>query len=88
MPTLSIFFGIIVRMYSEVTAKHNKPHIHAAFSGEDVAVGLDGEVLAGSLPANKMKLLEAWMLIHQDDLAANWELLQRGEQCFRIDPLR
>jgi hypothetical protein len=29
-----------------------------------------------------MDLLEAWMLIHQDDLAANWELLQRGEQCF------
>ncbi|MDR0591873.1 MAG: DUF4160 domain-containing protein [Bifidobacteriaceae bacterium] len=88
MPTLSVFFGIIVRMDSEVGAKHGKPHLHAAFSGREVVVALDGEVLAGSLPANKTKLLEAWMLIHQDDLAANWELLQRGEQCFRIDPLR
>lgn len=35
-----------------------------------------------------MKLLEAWMEIHHDDLEANWTLLFNGEQFFRIDPLR
>jgi len=88
MPVLSLFYGIIVRMYNEADGKHHKPHIHAAFSGEEVVVALDGEVLEGGIPNNKMHLLLGWMDIHRDDLAANWELLESGEQHFRIEPLR
>lgn len=28
MPTISMFYGIIIRMYREVGGKHNTPHIH------------------------------------------------------------
>ncbi len=45
MPVLSMFFGIIVRMYREVSGKHNMPHIHAEYSGDEVVVALDGTVL-------------------------------------------
>ena len=51
-------------------------------------IALDGTVLEGSIPKGKMKLLEAWMEIHREDLEANWKLLSNGEQFFRIDPLR
>lgn len=88
MPVLSIFFGIIVRMYREQGGQHNMPHLHAEYSGEEVVVSLDGTVLEGSFPKNKMKLLQAWMEIHHDDLEANWTLLSNGEQFFRIDPLK
>ena len=88
MPVLSIFYGIIVRMYQEAGGRHNLPHIHAEFSGNEVVVALDGTVLEGEIPKGKMKLLEAWMEIHRDDLEANWKLLSGGEQFFRIDPLR
>ena len=88
MPVLSTFFGIIVRMYREVGGKHNAPHIHAEYSGEEVVVALDGTVLEGAIPKNRMKLLEAWMVIHREDLEANWKLLSNGEQFFRIDPLK
>ena len=88
MPVLSMFFGIIVRMYRELGGKHNLPHVHAEFSGDEVVVALDGTVLEGSIPRNKMKLLLAWMEIHHDELVANWTLLSNGEQFFRIDPLR
>ena len=87
MPVLSTFFGIIVRMYREVGGKHNVPHIHAEYSGDEVVVALDGTVLEGEIPKNRMKLLEAWMVIHREDLEANWKLLTNGEQFFRIDPL-
>ena len=56
--------------------------------GEEIVIALDGSVLEGSIPKGKMKLLEAWMEIHRDDLEANWKLLSNGEQFFRIDPLR
>ena len=48
----------------------------------------DGRVLAGSLPKQKMKLVEAWLEIHKEDLLANWKLAVAGEPVFRIDPLR
>ena len=88
MPTLSVFYGIIVKMYKEVGGKHNLPHVHAEYSGDEVVVGLNGEVLEGSIPGNKMKLLLAWLEIHKEDLEANWTLLSNDEQYFRIDPLR
>ena len=59
MPVLSMFFGIIVRMYLENGGRHNMPHIHAEYSGEEVVVTLDGEVIEGKISRNKMKLLEA-----------------------------
>ena len=88
MPVLSMFFGIMVRMYKELGGKHNMPHIHADYSGDEVVVALDGPILEGGLPRAKMKLLEAWMEIHRDELEANWKLLSNGEQFFRIDPLK
>ena len=57
MPTLSIFFGIIVYMYNEKGGKHNIPHIHAEYQDEEIVVDFDGNVLEGALPKNKLKLL-------------------------------
>lgn len=88
MPTLSVFFGIIVRMYAEAGGQHNIPHLHAEYQGQKAVVTFDGEVLEGGLPKIKMHMLLAWIAIHKEDLAANWELLSAGEQSFRIDPLR
>lgn len=88
MPTISVFFGIIIRMYRELGGKHNIPHIHAEYSGEEVVVSLDGDILEGSIPKNKQKLVDAWIEIHHEDLEANWKLLSEGQQFFRIDPLK
>ncbi|MGL5153180.1 MAG: DUF4160 domain-containing protein [Clostridium sp.] len=88
MLTISIFYGIIIRMYREIGGKHNIPHIHAEYSGEEVVVSLDGDILEGAIPKNKQKLVDAWIEIHREDLLANWKLLSEGQQFFRIDPLK
>jgi hypothetical protein len=88
MPVLSLFYGLIIRMYKEVTEKHHKPHIHAEYAGDEIVISLDGEILEGSIPRNKLKLVEAWIEIHRDDLEANWKLLSNGEQYFKIEPLK
>ena len=81
-------FGIIVRMQSEKGGRHNKPHIHAIYGNGEVVVGIDGEVLEGKLPNKQMKLLLAWMAIHEEELNANWQLLSHGDGYFKIEPLR
>lgn len=88
MPTISMFYGIIVRMYAESAGQHNRPHLHAAFSDKEVVVDLNGEVIEGEFPRGKMKLLLAWMEIHRDELEANWKLLCGNEPAFKIEPLK
>jgi len=88
MPTLSIFFGIIIRMYREINSKHNLPHIHAEYQEYEAVVSLDGKILSGELPPKKMKLVQAWLEIHNEDLQANWKLLSEGKEYFKIDPLK
>ena len=88
MPVLSAFYGIIVRMYMENGGRHNMPHIHAEYSGDEIVMSLDGTVIEGTFPRGKLKLLEAWVELHREELEANWTLLSNGEQFFRIDPLK
>jgi hypothetical protein len=47
-----------------------------------------GELIEGSLPTNKEKLVQAWIVIHQEDLMANWQLAVTGNKTFTIDPLK
>ncbi len=75
-------------MYREVNSRHNLPHIHAEYQEFEAVISLDGEVLSGELPSKKMKLVQAWLEIHNEDLKANWKLLYEGKEYFKIDPLR
>ena len=89
MPALSTFYGIIVYMYFMDNNQHNLPHIHVKYQGQEVIVSIpEGEVLEGSIPPSKMKLLRAWVEIHRDELVADWELAVSGEQPYKIEPLR
>jgi hypothetical protein len=89
MPSISMFYGIIVYLYFKDNIQHNKPHIHVRYQEDEVIVAIpDGEVLEGSIPSNKMKLLQAWIEIHKDELVADWELALSGQQPYKIDPLR
>lgn len=85
MPTISLFYGILIRMFFYDTDRHNVPHIHAEYQEHTAVYSIpDGEVLAGELPSKKHKLVAAWIVIHQDDLLANWELASNGKAPFKI----
>jgi hypothetical protein len=45
-------------------------------------------VIEGSLRANKLKLVQAWIEIHQEELLADWELAINGQPLFKIEPLK
>ena len=89
MPVISMFYGVIILMYYFDNKKHHRPHIHVKYQDEEVIVSIpDGTVLEGKLRNSKLKLVLAWIEIHQDELMANWELAVSGEQVFKIDPLK
>lgn len=89
MPTISMFYGIIVSLYALDTDRHHSPHIHVRYNEDKAVLRIpDGELLDGSLPGKQMKLLQAWVAIHQDELMADWQLASEGQTPFKIDPLR
>lgn len=89
MPTISMFYGIIIYLYYANNKRHNMPHIHVEYNEFSAIVEIPtGIILEGELPAKKMKLVQAWIAIHEDDLIADWTLAVRGEAIFKIDPLK
>ncbi len=89
MPTISMFYGIIIRLYYFDNQQHHKPHIHVHYQDESAVIEIpSGKLLEGKLKGNKLKLVEAWIVIHKDELMADWELAINGEPVFKIDPLK
>nr|VFJ62697.1 MAG: protein of unknown function (DUF4160) [Candidatus Kentron sp. DK] len=89
MPSISMFYGLIVYMYFRDSRQHKLPHIHVRYQDEEVVVSIpDGNVLEGRIPPAKMKLLQAWIELHKEELIADWALAAAGEQPYKIDPLR
>jgi hypothetical protein len=89
MPILSMFYGIVVRMYFFDDKQHHIPHVHAEYSGDQSVFAIpSGEVLTGRLPSGKTRLVQAWIEIHQDELLADWQLAIDGQEVFKIEPLK
>lgn len=85
MPSLSMFFGIIIYMYAE---DHNPPHFHAIYQDYEAQFDLNGELLVGEMPRKQMRLIAAWVELHKDELLANWDLANSGQPLYKIEPLR
>ena len=88
MPTISMFYGILIRMYLG-KKEHNPPHIHAFYQKYNAIFNIKtGEKTEGSFPKDKERLVSAWIVLHRDELLANWDMAQNGELPFNIDPLK
>ena len=89
MPTISMFYGIIIRMYFFDNQQHSLPHIHVHYQDHNAIIEIpSGTIIEGKLPKSKQKLVDAWIEIHRDELVADWELAINGEPIFKIDPLK
>jgi len=68
MPIVSVFFGIIVRMWHD---DHPPPHIHVEYQGFEALVQIQtGQVSKGKLPRKVATIIQEWCLTHQRELLA------------------
>ena len=64
------------------------PHIHVKYAEFEASIRIgDGEIISGELPRKQLRLVQAWIELHRDELLANWELAVNGEVPYKIDPL-
>jgi hypothetical protein len=85
MPTISEFFGILIRMYYD---DHNPPHFHAYYGAHEAIIAIDTlEVLDGNLPHRARAMVVEWAREHRFELADDWRLAELHYPLNRIEPL-
>ncbi len=89
MPVISMFYGLIVQMFVLDHDRHHLPHIHVLYAEHKASVEIGtGDLLAWHLPPRQLRLLQAWIEIHREELLANWTMASSGTQPYKIEPLR
>ena len=85
MPTLSMFYGIVIQMFWN---DHPPPHFHAVYAGMKAKISIDPVgLIGGQLPPRAMALAIEWAMLHRDELLENWRLRTNAEPLKKIDPL-
>lgn len=85
MPILSIFLGIVVRIYF---ADHDPPHIHVEYGEFKALIAItNGTLMQGKLPKRVLALTEEWRVLHLAELETAWQKAKMMEAPGRIAPL-
>ena len=85
MPTISVFYGIVIRMFFR---DHAPSHFHVEYGEHHAELDIETlEVIAGTLPRRSLALVLEWAALHRDELRADWDLCRQHQQPNRIDPL-
>jgi hypothetical protein len=85
MPTISTFYGILIRMYFN---DHSPPHFHARYGEFEATINLDTlHVIEGQLPGRGLSLVREWAMIHREELLEDWRLCRENALPAKIDPL-
>lgn len=83
MPTISYFYGIIIKMYFQ-DAEHNPPHFHVIYGEYEAEFNIEtAEVLEGRLPMRASRLVRKWAGIHREELLEIWNT----QHFIKIKPL-
>lgn len=91
MAKLAAFLGIILSMDKEDCERHKGPHLHAWYSGHAASFDAKtGKMYAkgkNGFPRKQAGWIKTWIEIHEDELAAAWEMLKRGINPPELPPL-
>ena len=85
MPTISMFYGILIRMYWN---DHAPPHFHVEYGEYREQYLIETLVLSrGQLPRRAHALVLEWAAMHRNELMEDWELCELKQQPKMISPL-
>ena len=86
MPTISVFYGILIQMFWR---DHAPPPFHALYAEDEALIDIRTlEVFEGGLPKRALALVLEWASEHRAELKEDWVLCARLQTPKRIEPLR
>lgn len=86
MPTISMFYGILIQMYWD---EHAPPHFHAIYGEYKASIDIKNlTLLDGALPRKATQMVLEWAELHQQALLEDWDLCQEKHMPKPIAPLK
>ena len=87
MPEISRFLGIIIKMFFD---DHNPPHFHVEHGEYKAIIEIKtAELTEGYLSSKQLKLVQAWAILHEEELLQNFENLGKDIKSWsKIEPLK
>ena len=86
MPTISIFYGLVIRMYFN---DHAPPHFHVEYAEFKATVDIHMlTISSGKLPRRAQMLVLDWAELHKTELLEDWKLCMAKQQPRQIAPLQ
>lgn len=85
MPTISSFYGILIRMYF---GDHPPPHFHVRYGEHKARFAIaTGERIDGELPARAERMVREWASLHRPELESNWRRCEERVPLKSVEPL-
>lgn len=85
MPTISEFFGVVIRMYYD---DHGPPHFHAYYGEHATVIEIETlRLREGTLPRRALAMVLEWAAEHRGELLSDWRLAEAHQPLKRIAPL-
>jgi hypothetical protein len=85
MPTISMFYGIMIQMFWN---DHAPPHFHALYGEFEVLINIRTlEVIKGTMPRRALTLVLEWASLHRAELIEDWTLCEQNQMPKKISPL-
>jgi hypothetical protein len=86
MPTICVFYGIVIQMF---WTDHAPPHFHALYAEHEALIHIQTlEIIHGSLPHRAMALVLEWANEHRAELMEDWILCMNMKTPRKILPLK
>lgn len=85
MPTISVFYGIMIQMFWD---DHAPPHFHALYAEHEVLIDIATlKIMKGGMPRRALALVLEWASLHRDELLEDWNLCDNHQAPKKIPPL-
>ena len=82
-------YGEALEKFFRDNIRHHSPHIHIRYQSDEATVSIEeGNILDGDFPPKQLKMVQAWIEIHKEELMVDWQLAVNGDEPFRIAPLQ
>jgi hypothetical protein len=86
MPTISTFYGILIKMFFNDYAP---PHFHAEYAEFKAVINIETlTIIEGSLPRRAQQLVLDWAKLHKQELLEDWQLCMSKKLPKQITPLQ
>ena len=85
MPTISMFYGIIIKMFFD---DHAPPHFHAEYGDYELVITISPiKIIKDDAPKRVKSMVLEWTALQQEELLRDWELCKNMLPPFAIEPL-